>query len=91
MISRLGKMCPYCKERIKKNALVCRYCGRDLGPDNESKCYDLCYPNWIFAGVAGLAAGAALALVFGYWRERRRWKDDITDYAVDREIDNKGS
>jgi hypothetical protein len=42
----------------------------------------------IFAGFAGLAAGAALALVFGYWKERRRWQEDITDYSVGDEFDN---
>jgi predicted amidophosphoribosyltransferase len=87
MISMLGKTCPYCKERVKKDALVCRYCGRELDPDNECE-HDLCSPNWIFAGFAGLTAGAALALVFGYWRERRRWQDEISDYSAGEEFDN---
>jgi len=24
------KLCPFCKETIKGNALACRYCGRDV-------------------------------------------------------------
>lgn len=83
-----GKICPHCKERVKKDALVCRYCGRELDPNDEHE-HNLCYPNWIIAGLAGLATGTALALVFGYWKERRRWQEEISDYSVGKEFDNE--
>jgi hypothetical protein len=26
-------------------------------------------------------------MVFGYWKERRRWQEDITDYSAGEEFD----
>ncbi len=30
-----GRECPYCAERIKPKAVVCRFCGRDIGSDRR--------------------------------------------------------
>ena len=31
-VSIKGRRCPYCAERIRPEAQVCRFCGRDLSP-----------------------------------------------------------
>lgn len=35
--NRQTKTCPFCKERIKSNATVCRFCGRDLSPQTQTQ------------------------------------------------------
>ncbi len=27
-----GRSCPHCAERIRREAVICRFCGRDVGP-----------------------------------------------------------
>jgi hypothetical protein len=37
LIPRQGRKCPYCGEMIREEAVVCRYCHRNIRPNNQSK------------------------------------------------------
>ncbi|MEW6520383.1 MAG: hypothetical protein AB1461_13310 [Thermodesulfobacteriota bacterium] len=65
--------CPYCKEKIYSNALVCRYCKRDL-PDMAT--LPSGSNNWIPALLASalIVTGTAF-LAYEFFKERQNWVD----------------
>ncbi len=80
-----GKICPYCKERIKKDALVCRYCQKELEPPESGNCGS---SLWVFAGFMGLLVGAAAALGLGYVNEKRRWEAETEEVEFQEDKDS---
>ncbi len=74
------RICPYCKEKIKRDAIICKYCHKELEPlPPEPKPRPI---NNIFLAFMAMGAGAALVLLWGYYKEWKRWRDDNshTDY-----------
>lgn len=70
------KICPYCKETIYSNALVCRYCKRDLPEYADERVKVQTSSNWIPALLtsAFIVTGTAL-VVYEFLKERRNWQD----------------
>jgi hypothetical protein len=65
--------CPYCKEKIYSNALVCRYCKRDLPDMHAARPHAA---SWVPAllATAVIFTGAAV-LAYEFFKERRNWVD----------------
>jgi hypothetical protein len=69
------RICPFCKEDIHFQALVCRYCRRDLPPVAQSA-QPQRKPSsaWVAAiAAAGIIAGGAAFLAVEFLRERKNW------------------
>ncbi len=73
------RVCPYCKERVKRDAVVCRYCHRDLEPlpaEGDSRSVS------VLMAFMAMGAGAALVLLWGYYKEWKSWHNDVTDTDI---------
>ncbi|MFH1021267.1 MAG: hypothetical protein V1782_11770 [Pseudomonadota bacterium] len=78
------RICPFCKEQIHDQALVCRYCRRDLPPVKQPRRKNS--HAWLAAlTVAGIIVSGAAFLAAEFLRERKNW---LTEPARRREPQN---
>ena len=65
--------CPYCKEKIYSNALVCRYCKRELPDPTRPRMRSM---HWVPAMLATaiIVSGSAF-IAYEFLKERRNWVD----------------
>ena len=70
------RTCPFCKEKIYSNALVCRFCKRDLPDSRNNEKNSGITLSWVpaVAATAFIVSGAAF-LANAFVRERRKWLD----------------
>ncbi len=64
------RRCPYCHEKIQREAKVCRFCGREIEP----------LPSfggtpwvWLLFGFVGAFLGAGAMIGYQVLKERRIW------------------
>lgn len=73
VITMRTRICPFCKEDIHSQALVCRYCARDLPPPvRENRKHSS--HAWLAAiTAAGIIVSGAAFLASEFLRERKNW------------------
>ncbi|MDG4475085.1 hypothetical protein [Thiovibrio frasassiensis] len=66
------RTCPFCKEEIHGQAMVCRYCTRDLPPVAQRQKKNS--HTWLAAiTAAGIIVSGAAFLAAEFLRERKNW------------------
>ncbi len=76
VITMRTRTCPFCKEDIHFQALVCRYCIRDLPPLAQQR-HRKNSPGWLAAiAAAGIIVSGATFLAVEFLRERKNWLTD---------------
>lgn len=67
------RTCPFCRESIHPEALVCRYCRHELA---DARVSTTCRSGWFVAlALAAVATAGTAMLVHGFLEERRHWLD----------------
>ncbi len=64
------RRCPYCKEKINRQAKICRFCGRELEPLPP---LNISPWIWVAFGIAGALLGAGAVIAYQVIKERRLW------------------
>jgi len=73
VITMRTRTCPFCKEDIHFQALVCRYCTRDLPPVAQRHHRKNSH-GWLAAiTAAGIIVSGAAFLAVEFLRERKNW------------------
>lgn len=66
--------CPYCREKIRKDASICPYCQQRIEPVQGSRFSFV--TTFLMLG-AMASAGIAAGLLWGYYSEKRLWQDEV--------------